>query len=357
MRVRATILAARRNGWSSRAFTVVELLVVVAIIAILVALIQAGFNKARTMARTASCLANQRQIALAQSSYATDNNGAYASPRTSLYATVAFTYTNSCGSFPFTINLGRASDSTYHSWTASYGSGLVGGTEFEYGINSTNPAARALSGGRLYPYIGSAAVYRSPGDPSSRLRSYSLCGFVGVTTPGDNPTFGQTWNGWFCAQGVTPHEWMTTHVRHIKMPSQTLMTIGETDGTAGLNYNDQGWMLDPRPPSGTPAPMGAPNPGAWGTTGGWTGWIDSPAFWDPKNITYSYADGSTEVYSLQNTKLPGLIEGPPGGGYGGYYPQPADNLSTGPWRRDFMHFRDRLLPGVFPPMMPRHTGE
>ena len=28
--------------------------------------------------------------------------------------------------------------------------------------------------------------------------------------------------------------------------------------------------------------------------------------------------------------------------------------ATGLWRRDWMHFRDRLLPGVFPPIVPRH---
>ncbi|MSR44231.1 MAG: type II secretion system protein [Phycisphaerales bacterium] len=344
----------KHHALSIRAFTVTELLIVVAIIGFLLALVLVGFQKARTLSRVTSCLSNQRQISLAQAAYAADNGGAYVSPRTALPGTLSTTYTNACGSFPITINKGNTTNASYHSWTASYGAGLVGGTEFEFNLNGTNPLAKALSGGRLYPYMGSFALYRSPLDPSQRIRSYALSAFVGVTTPADLINFGTSWQTWFCSQGITPREWITTHAKHIRVPSQTLMSIVESDGTSGLNYNEQGWMLDPRPPIGTPAPAGAVNPAAWGTTAGWDGWIDTPAFWEPKHITYSYVDGSTETYALQNSNLVSLVEGPPGGGWGPFFPQPADNLAQGPWRRDWMHFRDRLLPGVFPPMVPRY---
>ncbi len=341
-----------------RAFTVTELLVVVAIIGVLVALLLVGLGKGRLLARVTSCLSNQRQIALAQASYATDNLGAYASPRTSIpVESLLMNFSNSCGTFAMTINNGNTANASYHTWTASYGAGLVGGVEYEYGVNSTTPTAKALSGGRLFSHIGSTQLYRSPLDPTGRIRSYSLSGFVGTTSPGDKPGFGLSWHTWFCNQGVTPREWVATHLAHIKMPAQTLMSIVEDDGTNGLTYNEQSWMLDPRPPLGSIAPPGTPNPSTWGNSAGWDGWIDTPAFWYPKNITYSYVDGSTESYSLQNSKLPGLVEGPPGGGYGPFYPQPADNLITGPWRRDFMHFRDRLRPGTFPPMMPRNIAQ
>ncbi|MSR69437.1 MAG: prepilin-type N-terminal cleavage/methylation domain-containing protein [Phycisphaerales bacterium] len=337
-----------------RGFTVTELLVVIAIIALLIALLIVGISKARLLAQVASCLSNQRQIALAQVTYSVDNGGAMASPRTSIPGDLYHVYNLPCGSFPISINNGNTVETSYHSWVASYGAGLVGGVEYQYGVNSTVVNAKALSGGRLYPYMGSAQLYRSPLDPTTRIRSYSLSAFVGVMTPHDNFGFGQTWAPWFCAQGVTPREMITSHTKHIKQPSQTLLSIVESDGTTGLNYNQQPWVIDPRPPVGTPAPAGAPNPAAWGTTGGWQGWIDTPAFWEPNYITYSYVDGSTESYSLQNSRLVALVEGPPGGGYGPFYAQPADNLTTGSWRRDFMHFRDRLLPGIFPPMMPRN---
>ena len=335
-----------------RAFTVVELLVVVAIIALLVAILIVGLGKARAMAQTAGCLSNQRQVSLAQASYALDNNGAYASNRTSPDGTFAYTLTNACGSFPILINKGNTNADSYHSWTASYGVGIVGGSEQEFGLNSNNTTARALSKGRLFPYMGSYKVYRSPLDPTDRIRSYALQSFIGATVPEDSNEWSTKWHGWFCGQGVTPREWISTHVPHHKYPSQTIMSIIEDDSD-GFAFNNQGWVIDPRPPVGIPAPPGTPNPGQWSTTGGWEGWIDWPALWDPNNITYSYVDGSTEAYSLQRPKLVAEIEGPPGAGYGHRYAQPADNLSTGPWRRDWAHFRDRLFPGVIPPIMPR----
>ena len=327
-------------------FTLTELLVVIAIIALLLALVLVGFRKAKLMARVARCLSNQRQIALAQASYATDNGGELASPRTSFaYATTAFTLTNLCGSFGFIINNGNSSNESYHSWTASYGANMI--------MNGTKELETAVTKGRLFPYVGSLPVYKSPLDPTDRLRSYSFNAFVGVTVPTDAAGYGQSWQGWFCSQGVTPRQWVTTHMKHIKVPSQTIMSIVEDDSD-GFNFNNEGWVIDPRPALGSIPPVGAPNPAAWANSSGWQGWIDWPAFWAPSNITYSYVDGSTDSYSLQNSNLVSLIQGPPGTGYGHNYPQPADNIASGQWRRDWMHFRDRLLPGVIPLMISRY---
>ena len=339
----------------SRGFTVTELLVVVAIIALLLALVLVGFRKAKLMAKTMSCLSNQRQISLAQANYATDNGGAYASNRTKNPGdpndsppdyNLRFTLSNTCGSFPILINKGNTAADSYHSWTASYGVNMNGQSELE----------TAITKGRLFPYVGSLPVYKSPLDPTDRFRSYSLNSFVGGTVPEDSREWAEKWNTWFCSQDVTPREWVSTHVVHHKFPSQTLMSIIEDDSD-GVAYNNQGWAIDPRPPLGSIAPPGTPNPGQWANSGGWEGWIDWPAFWEPANITYSYVDGSTESYSLQNKSIVTSIEGPPGAGYSHRWAQPADNAATGPWRRDWMHFRDRLMPGVIPPMVPRYQAE
>jgi len=346
---RSTPPAAARCG-----FTLTELLVVIAIIGLLLALVIVGFGKVKTLARVTSCLSQQRQIALAQSSYASDNNGAYTSNRTSVDINFAYALTVGTQTWPILINNGSTVQDSYHSWTASYGTSVSGQDELQYGLNSENTNAKALSGGRLYAYIGSNNLYKSPLDPTKRIRSYSFTGFVGGTVPEDSNEWATKWVSWFVGQGITPREWRTTHAVHHKFPSQTIMTLIEDDSD-GFAFNNQGWVIDPRPPLGSPAPQGTPNPGSWASSGGWEGWIDWPAFWDPKNITYSYADGSTESYSLQKPSLVATIQGPPGAGVGHRYAQPADQMGE-PWRRDWMHFRDRLCPGIIPPMTARYPG-
>ncbi len=57
-----------------RAFTLVELLVVIAIIALLIALLLPALNSARDVARGAICLSSSRQLALSVMSYAADSS-------------------------------------------------------------------------------------------------------------------------------------------------------------------------------------------------------------------------------------------------------------------------------------------
>lgn len=61
----------------SRGFTLIELLVVVAIIAILAGLLLPALSQAKTKARRAACVNNQRQIALAMRLWADNNEGKF----------------------------------------------------------------------------------------------------------------------------------------------------------------------------------------------------------------------------------------------------------------------------------------
>lgn len=58
-----------------RGFTLIELLVVISIIALLIALLLPALGAARETARTAACASNQKQFALAMSSYSSENSG------------------------------------------------------------------------------------------------------------------------------------------------------------------------------------------------------------------------------------------------------------------------------------------
>ena len=62
---------------SNKGFTLIELMIVIAIIAILAAILIPNFLHARAESQTAACEGNEKQIATALEEYAVDHNGSY----------------------------------------------------------------------------------------------------------------------------------------------------------------------------------------------------------------------------------------------------------------------------------------
>lgn len=60
-----------------KGFTLIELMIVIAIIAILAAILIPNFLHARAESQTAACEGNEKQIATALEEYAVDNSGQY----------------------------------------------------------------------------------------------------------------------------------------------------------------------------------------------------------------------------------------------------------------------------------------
>jgi prepilin-type N-terminal cleavage/methylation domain-containing protein len=121
----------------TKAFTLVELLTVIAIILLLVALLMPTLSRVRETAKATKCMSNMRQISMATFLYAAENNG---------MAPFDHSLVESRNEM-FTTRSHNPSDSSYRSyyptgkWFAEY---LPGGAR-----GSMNPAAYCPKGGRF----------------------------------------------------------------------------------------------------------------------------------------------------------------------------------------------------------------
>ena len=270
----------------SPGFTLVELLVVIAIIAIILAALIAGIRNMQTQARAAACLSNQRQLALANQTYAADNNGRLTSPRTDNSAIV--------GSGLTTIP---------NTWVNTNSALCAGNFETH----------KSLEQGALWTYLGATSqAYISPMDPtavttneltapptncpSGRVRSYSFNAFVGVGAL--NPDY-RCDDWWSFPDPNSPDypdqfrgaQFKTVSLSQIPQPSRTMSTITEEDA---YNFNLHGFCVRVRPPTGLAGD-----------------WIDTPALWNPGRINVSYMDGSVDAPNIIYRELAEIMQPDP----------------------------------------------
>jgi prepilin-type N-terminal cleavage/methylation domain-containing protein/prepilin-type processing-associated H-X9-DG protein len=158
-----------------RGFTLIEILVVIAIIAILAAILFPVFSRARAKARQATCASNLKQLATAMEMYVSDYDE----------------------TLPGAPN-GNGGDGVYGGWVwyADFGTPVAGYFE--------------VVRGALYPYTRNAQIYICPEDSSRSGCSYEMNGYL----------------RWGAAASIPK-------------PSETLLLIPEDDhGTANDGYFD-----------------------------------------------------------------------------------------------------------------------
>jgi len=181
-----------------RAFTLVELLVVIGIIATLIAMLLPALNRARDQARILRCMSNMRQLTIAWTMYANDSKGKF------------------CGS-----NTPVMGNPKEFNWVTVDPSG--------------KDTVQSLEAGALYRYINTVEVYGCPN--MSYLRTYSINGLLLGEGDADRNT-GKIWS----------------NMSQIKHPEATFIFIEEYDNRGyQINsfwvpaYPAQNWVDIPSP--------------------------------------------------------------------------------------------------------------
>lgn len=237
-----------------RAFTLVELLVVIAVIAILAALLLPTLSKSKARALATACLSNSRQLGFAWHLYSDDNNGRL-------------------------VNNG-----VFNGWAVYQGSQtplrietpnwVYGLIEWSASPDITN--SQLIANGLLFPYTKQLKLYKCPADRylspaqssagfTERVRSVSMNAFIeGSARPG------QYWVPGFAS-------YATESDLIAPVPSNLWVFADENADT----IND-GWLI---------TAMANPNQ-----------WDDMPGSYHNGACTFNFADGHSEMHRWRSPK-------------------------------------------------------
>jgi prepilin-type N-terminal cleavage/methylation domain-containing protein/prepilin-type processing-associated H-X9-DG protein len=134
---------------SARAFTLVELLVVIGIIALLVSILLPALQAAREQAQTVQCSSNLKQVYMALNMYAQDNNGLIP---------------------PHSATLPRAPTAP------------PGGNVFPYWTNFLSPVSQINNWVQVKNYVSNGKVLDCPSQQPPRVAQSTLRGSFGLNS-------------------------------------------------------------------------------------------------------------------------------------------------------------------------------
>ena len=239
------------------AFTLIDLLVVIAITGLLVAILAPSLQSARMQSAEALCMANLCSITKAWRLYADDNDGKLCNghvPRRELYADLQYWLTTADQSGPY-------KDNAWFVNPPHNEDGIYAGGHNNSFVCTLEDEARGIISGALGTYVGSVKPWHCPSDRSylspvdrGGMRSYSITDLM----HGERPNHPK------CV------DWMG----QIVTPSAKMVFIENTDNRG---WNMGSWMMSYNPP-GTPS------------------WGDPLAIFHNDKSSFGFADGHAEKH-------------------------------------------------------------